>query len=317
VILIVTNREDYTADFLILELQRRSLSFFRFNTEDFPSRISLTWSPNTSAGHFDTPKGRVHLSDIQSAWFRRPVPPRAPPELHDPSDARFAELESQAALEGVLTCIDCFWVSHPDNVRRAERKPFQLATAQQLGFHIPETVLTSDPGTAQDFLAEGDSVYKPLRSSRLERADSVRLIYTSRLTPGNVPDFATVSLAPCLFQQLIPKAVDVRVTVVGEAAFAVAIHSQEHPRSIDDWRREGIGLRHEMHSLPGDIAQKCIRLVTALGLAFGAIDLVLTPEGEYVFLEINPNGQWAWLQQLCPALPLRETLADLLSATRQ
>ena len=95
--------------------------------------------------------------------------------------------------------------------------------------------------------------------------------------------------------------------------FAVEIHSQEYEEARVDWRKGNMThLPHQLHHLPPSIENKCTALVKKLGLAFGAIDLILTPEGKYVFLEINPNGQWAWIQQLCPDIPLRETLADLL-----
>jgi glutathione synthase/RimK-type ligase-like ATP-grasp enzyme len=76
------------------------------------------------------------------------------------------------------------------------------------------------------------------------------------------------------------------------------------------------GTSYELHQLPQEVESQCVHLTRALGLAFGAIDLILTPQGEYVFLEINPNGQWAWLQQVIPSLPLREALADLLIGPR-
>jgi glutathione synthase/RimK-type ligase-like ATP-grasp enzyme len=103
--------------------------------------------------------------------------------------------------------------------------------------------------------------------------------------------------------------------VIGKRVFAVAIDSQSQKEARHDWRRSEVQqLPHSPFTLPVDIESKCVDLVEALGLAFGAIDLVLTPEGEFVFLEINPNGQWAWIQQVCPTMPLREALADLLIA---
>ena len=156
-------------------------------------------------------------------------------------------------------------------------------------------------------------IYKPLRRSRLVREDGVSLIYTSPVTEAHADCFDSIAYAPCLLQRHIPKRLDVRVTVIGASVFAVAIRSQDHPEARNDWRRGStLQLAHELHALPSPIEQLCARLVRELGLAFGAIDLVLTPDGEYVFLEINPNGQWAWIQQICPKVPLRETLADLL-----
>jgi glutathione synthase/RimK-type ligase-like ATP-grasp enzyme len=114
-------------------------------------------------------------------------------------------------------------------------------------------------------------------------------------------------------QEYVPKKVELRVTVIGSKTFAVEIHSQEHMDSKHDWRRgDPLQLRHKLVSLPSDVEAHCIELVSTMGLAFSAIDLIRTPEDKYIFLEINPNGQWAWIQQVLPEVPLRETLADLL-----
>ncbi len=319
-ILIVTNREDYTADFLILELQRRGAHYCRLNTEDFPHRATMTWraSVATTNGTLDLPSGPLTLSDVRSIWYRRPVPPVPSREVTDPVSFAFAVAETEAALDGLLRTTNCFWVSDPDRIRRAECKPFQLALAAKLGFAIPETIITNDPSAAQEFIRRQEAaVYKPLRQGRVIVEDELQLIYTN-VVRNETAHWESVAYAPCLFQGYVKKSLEVRATVIGHRVLAVAIHSQESERTLDDWRRQSADLlRHEPHDLPANVNDLCLKLVEALGLAFGAIDLIRTPAGEYVFLEINPNGQWAWLQQLCPEVPLRESLADLLMATDQ
>jgi glutathione synthase/RimK-type ligase-like ATP-grasp enzyme len=63
--------------------------------------------------------------------------------------------------------------------------------------------------------------------------------------------------------------------------------------------------------LPPEIQDKCVRLVEQLELSYGAIDMVLTPEGRYVFLEINPNGQYLWIEEQT-GMPISAALCDLL-----
>ena len=316
-IIIVTNRQDHTADFLILELRKRQADYVRFNTEDFPQHVQVVWKMDDAGfgGYFSFPKARVDFKDIRSVWYRRPVPPTPCAEIQDPAAYEFALAESQATLDGIWRCLDCFWVSHPDNLRKAEFKLYQLKVAVQVGFQLWPTMLTNDPETARAFYHAQDRrvVYKPLRRGRLVRGENVSLIYTNPIDPSEAETLDRVVYAPSLFQRYVPKRVEIRVTVIGSKVFAVEIHSQDCADSQHDWRRgDTARLRHELHLLPPALELKCVSLVRALGLAFGAIDLVLTPEGEYVFLEINPNGQWAWIQQLCPEIPLRETLADLL-----
>jgi len=316
-IIIVTNRRDYTADFLILELQKRQADYVRFNTEDFPQRVRVVWQIDETGfgGFFLFPKAQVDFKDIGSVWYRRPVPPVPSAEIEDPAAKEFALAESQASLDGIWRSLDCFWVSHPDNLKKAEFKLYQLRVAADIGFRLWPTMLTNSPETAKAFWhdQEGRVVYKPLRCGRLVRNDTVNLIYTNPIGPPEVEKLDRVVYAPSLLQRYVPKRVEIRVTVIGNKVFAVEIHSQDRADSRHDWRRADTPwLRHEPHLLPSEVEAACIALVRTLGLAFGAIDLVLTPEGEYVFLEINPNGQWAWIQQLCPELRLRETLADLL-----
>jgi glutathione synthase/RimK-type ligase-like ATP-grasp enzyme len=128
---------------------------------------------------------------------------------------------------------------------------------------------------------------------------------------GNTAE--TVPLCPHLLQSEIDKRFDVRVTVVGSKHFACRIYSQDYSETEVDFRRSsatGRRLRHEIISLPDAVAKACTTLVEMLGLRFGAIDLVEDDDG-FVFLEINPNGQWAWIEQVTGA-PIAHEIAELL-----
>lgn len=316
-ILIVTNKHDHTADFLILELKKRRADYLRFNTEDFPQRVRVVWRISNAglSGYFLFPRTRLPFEDIRSVWYKRPVTPLPSTEIEDPAAIEFALDESQAALDGVWRSLNCFWVSDPDNLRRAEFKLYQLKVAAELGFQLSPTLLTNYPEEAETFYREtkGMLVYKPLRHAQIVRREEVGLIYTNPVNSNVATELCNVAYAPALLQQYVPKLVDVRAIVIGTKVFAAEIHSQDRNDSQHDWRHaDAARLRHESHKLPMEIESKCVTLVKTLGLVFGAVDLILTPNNEYIFLEINPNGQWAWIQQLCPHIPLRETLADLL-----
>jgi len=314
-ILVVTNRRDHTADFGVVEMQRRGVPYFRFNTEDFPhaTRTSLRFNSEGISGDLVTTKGTVRLEDIHSVWFRRPLMPTPAHEIVEPGARRFSCAESLEYIEGLWKTMDCFWVSRPDRIRAAESKLLQLKLAQQLGFSIPSTLVTSDPSRAREFLAATEKVvYKPLTQGRVEYQQQTMLLFTNVVRDIQASQLERVKYAPCIFQEYVHKRFDLRVTVFGAEVFATEIHSQATDDARDDWRRAGArALAHRAHALPEDVEARCVQLVKTLGLAFGAIDMVLTPRGQYVFLEINPNGQWAWIEQRT-GQPMSRSLVDLL-----
>jgi len=308
--LIVTNRDDLTADWLILELHRRGASFIRFNTEDYPTRIQFSWSIGGGQLVFSDGR-RVPLGSISAVWYRRPVPPVLPDTL-DPDRHSWAQLESQAALEGVWRTLDALWVNHPVANRVADSKPYQLQIARQLGLKIPPSLVTNAAADATRFAREHDSsiICKPLANGRVRFDGGERLFFTSQVPVSQ--DFAGLGPEPYLFQALIPKAYDVRVTVIGRDVFATRIDSQEEVDARIDWRRsDSQALRHSAEALPDPLASACLSLTAHFQLEFAAIDLARTPDGEYVFFEVNSSGQWAWIEQLT-GQPLRSALADLL-----
>jgi hypothetical protein len=315
-ILIVTNRDDYTADFLILKLRQFGAQYWRFNTEDYPQNVILNWQFNGNKfdGFFIHPKGTVEFNEIKSIWFRRPVLPIPALDIADKPAKEFCIVESSEFLEGIWKYLDCFWVSRPDNIRRAENKLYQLKMASKIGFLTPKTIITNNSDDLLLFyeMCNGNIINKPLRRGRLKYPDGMRLIYSNRVTREQINKRALVKYSPTFFQEYIPKEFELRITMIGNEIFPVAIYSQEDPLTIDDWRKDQSGkLRYSEYNLPSDVENHCRQLLEVFDLQFGAIDMIVTPKGEHYFLEINPNGQWAWIEEIT-SLPLAEALVNLL-----
>jgi glutathione synthase/RimK-type ligase-like ATP-grasp enzyme len=311
VLLIVTERGDLTADWLILELERRQAPFVRFNTEDYPTVAMLAWT--LEGAKLTLGAAAYELTDFDAVWYRRPVAPALPTDLPD-EQREWSTREAIEALLGVWRTLDATWVNHPDRNRLAESKPEQLRTAQQLGFDVPVTLVTNQRERLREFLAEHPDgvVLKPLWNGRVPTSEGEeQLFFTTPIDPDSV-DVEALGPEPYLFQTRVPKQVDVRVTVIGDEALAAAVDSQGHPETATDWRRSPAGaLPHAVEELPDEVAARCIALCRHYGLQFGAIDLARRPDGGYTFFELNPNGQWAWVEQRT-GLPLRARLADLL-----
>jgi glutathione synthase/RimK-type ligase-like ATP-grasp enzyme len=271
--------------------------------------VTLRW---TSGGEHELRcAGHTHpLSEFPSVWYRRPVGPRPPAGRPGPSE--WVARESEEALAGLWRSHRALWVNHPDDNRRAEFKQEQLLRARGLGLEVPETMVTNSGEDARAFASSlsGGVICKPLRLGRLMHEGEEKLFLTSRVGPDQLERFPE-SGETYLLQGLIDKRDDIRVTVIGQRCFAVAIDSQDDPDSVVDWRQGGTNLDHAVHRLPEEISQLCLELCRSYDLQFGAIDLALRPDGGYTFFEVNPNGQWAWIEQLT-GLPLSDALADLL-----
>jgi glutathione synthase/RimK-type ligase-like ATP-grasp enzyme len=157
----------------------------------------------------------------------------------------------------------------------------------------------------------GPVVCKPLWNGRVPTENGEKIFFTSIVDPL-LPHAERLGPEPYLFQELVPKEYDLRVTVIGEELFATRIASQARQETRTDWRRGSpSGIRHTPDRLPDQVSEGCIALCHHYGLRFACVDLAKRPDGGFTFFEINPNGQWAWIEQLT-GVPLRAKLVDLL-----
>jgi glutathione synthase/RimK-type ligase-like ATP-grasp enzyme len=310
VILVVTQEDDYTADFLILELHKRGSRFIRFNTDRYPSQTEISW--NLTGSRTITVSGKeIDLTDLTSIWYRRPTGPTL-----SETPRVFETWILDQAREGLMALwrtTDVRWVNHPDANYVAGSKAEQLTRARGVGLEVPPTLITNVPEKSRSFIesANGDVVCKSVKESHLIHENRRFGFFTTRVSERVLQQLDNLGPEPYLFQHYVDKSYDVRVTVVGEDVFAVRILSQTDANGKVDWRRAARELPHQVESLPASVEARCVTLVRDYGLLFGAIDLVRRRDGEYLFLELNPNGQWAWIEQLT-GLPLSSKLADLL-----
>jgi glutathione synthase/RimK-type ligase-like ATP-grasp enzyme len=284
----------------------------RFNTEDYPARCSIVWRRDECT--LIIGGASVVLSELRSIWYRRPVAPTV--EGLEPGSQReqWASFESSETLRGAWRCFDGLWVNHPDRDVQAGSKLEQLRRASSIGFSVPSTLVSNHGEAISEFAARhpGGVVCKPVGSGRVELDGVERLFFTSLVGPEVMSRFPTAGGEPYMFQELVEKDYELRITVIGNTAYAARIDSQTAEESRIDWRRADQRLVPVTWvSVSDDLAERCLSLVHAYGLEFGAIDLAVTPGGEVVFFEINPSGQWAWLEHAA-GLPLRSALADLL-----
>jgi glutathione synthase/RimK-type ligase-like ATP-grasp enzyme len=314
-IVTITDRPDAQTDLLAAELASRGapVCYFRTQDADQPAWLSISLDDSgAGSGLLRLPAGDFALDEVRSVWFAGPN--RLGPHSIAPSGhAGYFAREREAALAGLYGALrQAFWVSHPNAIYAADDKVTQLEVAAGLGLRIPRTLITNDTVAARHFFdsCAGAAIVKTFRGVISWNATTQARVLTNRLT---VQHFDQMRLeAPCLFQEYVPKDVELRVTVIGRRVLAVEIDSQRSQRGRDDWRRLAVeDLSFTPCTLPADIETACVRLLEHYGLAFGAIDMIRRPDGALVFLELNANGQFVGLKYAA-GLPVLEVLADML-----
>ena len=306
-VLVVTQPDDMTADLVVGELNARGVPVIRFDTADFPDRLQV--SSEVGGGTEITGTlaclGRTaDLAQIRSLYYRRPSAFSFP--ALDEQDARFAVLQGRYGLGGILASLPgCLYVNHPHRIADAEFKPAQLAAAVASGMTVPPTLITNEPARAREFIAARPrAIYKALRVADYDLDGAQASIWTEEVAADEIDE--RVSGTMHLFQEMVPKQYDLRVTAAGSRLFGARIDSP-----LLDWRSDYDQVEYRPVEIDKILTGRIQLYLDYLGLASGCFDFVVSDDDGPVFLECNPNGQWAWLEAET-GLPITDGFADLL-----
>ncbi len=282
---------------------------FRCDLADFPQRLRLAAEFHGQwAGTLRTGSRSLDLRRVRSAYYRRPSPPELPAGMSD-TEQQWAATEARAALDGLLAAVPD-WLNHPSRLEHAEHKPVQLAAAAAVGLTTPRTLITNDPASAADFVGRvGRAVYKPFSSTVRSEAGK-QFVYTTVVTPSDLAG-AGVEHTAHLFQEWVDKDHEVRLTVVDDQFFAARLLGTS-ARAQMDWRSDYDSIEYAVTEPPPPVGTAVRRMLEHLGLRFAAMDFVVRPDGRWVFLDLNPNGQWGWIENET-GLPICTAIADALT----
>ena len=310
-IIILSNSEDPHVDLVEPTLKKMGVEFVRINTDELFVQGSITFTSGGIAT-VDTGKRRFSVDTAISIWNRRPKTPSIDKQVTDIGVRSFCEREAQSALFGILQASNAVWINHPDTNETAKRKVDQIHRAKTIGLCVPSTCISNDPKKVEAFLksCKDGSIYKPLTWGVVQPDDEPSdglAIFTTRIDAIDEIVHAS-EITPGIYQEEVPKQYEVRVTIFGKKVFAVKIDTSN---AKVDVRKDLTGLQHTPITLPGEIEEKCLRLARSYDLLYAAVDLIVTPDGECVFLELNPNGQWGWLEKKTD-LPMCDALVNLL-----
>jgi|GEM_PF-443351 len=297
--LIISNSADATSDYLCNRLRQADIPFVRYNTDTDAGLTRFVYREARP-----TVSWREHEMDpdrIGAVIVRRPKPVK-PVSEGDPFDAQHAAREWAEAWEGFLAHLpESGWINHPAQNFKASHKIEQLTRARKLGLRIPETLVTNEPMEAKLFVQKRatGTIVKPLATGYIERLTPSEdtVIYTRDFTAEHHFLFDTITDCPVLFQERIDKALDVRMVVLDNEIVSVGMEARDTDgtQRLDIRRNNMCDVSYSTVNVPDGIATQVCALLKGYGLRFAALDFAIAADGAWVFFEINPNGQWAWL----------------------
>jgi glutathione synthase/RimK-type ligase-like ATP-grasp enzyme len=319
-ILIITSKRDGHVNGVATVLDKAGVPWVRMNTEDLPRNLDMALEPSTGVGTFalkDSGRSFV-LSAVDTVWYRKPDAVNLSHFELDTAGREYVEAEFNEILHGLYALWHrAYWINNPLTSRLAHRKLLQLNVAQSIGFQTPRTLITNQVDKVLEFAQQcnWNLAIKSLGAISVASHHQDGMVqygvFTRRIGKEELLALQDkIPYMPTMFQEYVPKQHELRVTVVGKQIFACRIDSQANELTREDMRFDVRSLRHSIVQCP-DITNKVLAYMHAFRLNFGCFDIAVSQHDEYVFFECNPNGQYAWIEELTGA-PISQAVADML-----
>ncbi|WP_327369191.1 ATP-grasp ribosomal peptide maturase [Streptomyces sp. NBC_01217] len=316
-VLVVAEQLDASADMVVDQLNQRDVPVMRFDSADFPQKVSVTARHDPAVtgweGTLDDGHRSVRLEDVRSVYYRRPGRPVIADTVNEPY-ATWAQNQADAAMLNLLSALPVRWINNPHSDRIAVHKPQQLVAATRAGLRVPHSIITNDPEAARAFAEQLNAplICKPVLGGRLNTGEGRELmVATHRIDAADFDD--SIRLTAHYIQKAIPKQYEVRLVVVDGNMFAGTLVGTS-VKARTDWRTDYESIEYGTTAVPEGVATAVRRFMTSYGIVFGSFDFAVTPEDEWVFFENNPAGTWSWVENRT-GLPIAAAHADYLQGT--
>lgn len=307
-ILLVSPEEDRHTKAMRRCLEQMGAAITLLDLAEFPQQAQVAMKFGANHECYESVMSNyereLNLSDYRSVWWRHSRPFVLHPELTDQIYRSFAYVECHAAISGLWLALDAFWVNHPMRSEEALRRPYQLKIAQQAGLAIPATLITNNPNRARAFIQQ----HGPDRTIYRAFSTTAKVWREAQLVqPQQMALLDNVCYAPVLFQEYIPPQIDLRIIAVGDALFAA---------SALTWEENDAETDMAPYRLSPTLAAQVQTLMARLGLSYGVLHMRITAEGQPVFLELNPAGDWLAVED-ATQMPITKAVAQLLMCREQ
>lgn len=288
----------------------------RLDVDQYPAdqSLSVDFSGTSFRVYLRNKDGLWDITEPGAAWFRRLGRPGLQPSLADRYRG-FVLGEVEHQLEGVLSLVQPrFWMNPFWPTRAAANKLRQLQLAKAIGLQTPETWIGNDPALLKDRMSGhkdhpiiAKSLHSPLVSGQL--GNEGKFTFTNLLSPQDLADLSDVAIAPSQFQPFVSKDFELRVTSVAGTHFAARLNTKKSGLEDLDWRSDDYTV--EPFQLPGTLTETLSAFLSEIRLTYAASDFIVTPDGNFIFLESNPHGAWLWLEKRMDAYPVSQAIATL------
>ncbi len=325
-ILIVTESFDRTADKVCTWLNYSGTSYIRFNTDTYPARITkIDFKDNAAVDIKVTYEaGLYDLIDFDVIWFRRgEFTIDIPIILNDICSTDFEinskinkhlDEEANALLRFVYFALEKQSILVNCPTRYQINKLECLYQARKAGLKIPQTAVLNDERDLQMLARENLLVTKNIQDILRCVTDKVSIVQQTTRVPENVEEKSPKEFFPSLFQSLVLNSADIRAFFIGESVFAAAIIPYNDDVQIDYRGRGNFVDKNAIfpYHLPEDIKIKLVHLSRIMNVTCGSADFIRQPDGEHLFIEINPVGQIDFLS-VCSNFQIEREIADYLN----
>lgn len=311
-ILIIGSQSDPHVSSVAAHLSRESTTYAILNPFEPSSavtRISLQASTELSIG-----ASAPFVEGVTSVWWRlKPnngFPGSGATALYD---YYFRQREWSHVLEYLeYQYAGARWINERAASKKASNKLHQLKVAESIGFNVPRTLITSDIAELIEFEKSIEPAKILFKTFTPYASPDGKLAYAQIVHLQDLRAMeGSVSSCPSLYQEYIEKAYELRITVVGDEIYCAKIIAADTEAASQDWRAGLFENKYELETIP-DIAHRMVcQMSRELGIVYGAYDFIVRPDGSLVFLEVNPFGQWLWLEQQL-GLPISRAIADWL-----
>jgi MvdD family ATP-grasp ribosomal peptide maturase len=318
-ILIITHTADnFSIEKVTEYIQDNNCEVIRFDVDLYPlqNKLSTVFQDGEWKAFLETPEKKHRLDDIAAVWYRRAY--NIGKGLKDEIDDQFysaAMGEIRNTLFGFMESIDAYALGKPSVYRRLDSKEEQLKLAHKIGLLIPETCLTNNPEEAKQFILKHQNVVAKMQTGFAIYENGVEnVVFTNVVSEDKLEELETLLYCPMQFQKMIQKKKELRVTIVGRDVYAFEVDSQQFEDAKVDWRKDGVNLldKWKLTELPVDVKEKLLELLDVYNVDYGAIDIIVSPEDEYYFIEINAAGEFFWLDKLTEGNLISKSIADIL-----
>lgn len=319
-VLIVTEPNDIHAVLVKLALAKKGVSCDLLFSADMPSKqhnsIKITqegyaWSSN----ELDSETSLKYDDFFDVIWWRRPQKPYIPDAVMA-EDQQFVKRENSVYHDSLPFMLDnnAWWVNPIASHQKSRSKIIQLKYAHECGFKLPNTLVSNSPKEIKEFIKQNsETIYKTFYPQFWNESDGIKMVYTSKVLLDDLPSDKMLQMVPGIYQQYVEKKYELRVTCFGSLISAVKIDSQAQLAGHLDWRKiPSKKLLLEEYKLPDVLKKKLTQFMQKIGVVFGCFDFIVTPDDELVFLEINEQGQFLWVEEVLPQLHYLDMFTDFL-----